>query len=95
MPFSPMLLLGGRGGGRIGYIVLLFALYLFLSARHPGEGKQRGALRRFDKMFGSRPSLPKSTQASQSSPASPQYSPWLKGSISNHTLIFQPNYQTL
>ena len=75
MPFSPMLLLGGRGGGRIGYIVLLFALYLFLSARHPGEGKQRGALRRFDKMFGSRPSLPKSTQASQSSPVSPQYSP--------------------
>ena len=54
-------------------------------ARHPGKGKQRGALRRFDRMFGSQASTAgsavspgsqmDSTPASQFSPVSPQYSP--------------------
>ena len=54
-------------------------------ARHPGKNKQRGALRRFDKMFGSQastagsavsPGSPvDSTPASQFPPVSPQYSP--------------------
>ena len=54
-------------------------------ARHPGKGKQRGALRRFDQMFGSQVSTAgsavspgsqvDSTPASQFSPVSPQYSP--------------------
>ena len=56
-----------------------------LFARHPGKGKQRGALRRFDKMFGSQASTAgsavspgsqvESTPASQYSPVSLQYSP--------------------
>ena len=54
-------------------------------ARHPGKGKQRGALRRFDRMFGSQASTAgsavspgsqvDSTPASQFPPVSPQYSP--------------------
>ena len=54
-------------------------------ARHLGKGKQRGALRRFDRMFGSQASTAgsavspgsqvDSTPASQFSPVSPQYSP--------------------
>ena len=54
-------------------------------ARNPGKGKQRGALRRFDRMFGSQASTAgsavspgsqvDSTPASQSSPVSPQDSP--------------------
>ena len=54
-------------------------------ARHPGKGKQRGALRRFDRMFGSQASAAgsavspgsqlDSTPASQFSPVSPRYSP--------------------
>jgi len=54
-------------------------------ARHPAKGQQRGALRRFDSMFGRRPSTASAAMppgspvnvvpASQSSPVSPQYSP--------------------
>ena len=54
-------------------------------ARNPGKGKQRGALRRFDRMFGSQASTAGSaispgsqvdgTPASQFSPVSPQYFP--------------------
>ena len=54
-------------------------------ARHPGKGKQCGALRRFHKIFGSQASTAgsavspgsqvDSTLASQYSPVSPQYSP--------------------
>ena len=53
-------------------------------SRHPGKGKQRGALRRFDKMFDSQTSTVGSavstgsqfdhTPASQFSPVSPPYS---------------------
>jgi hypothetical protein len=56
-----------------------------LFARNPGKGKQSGALRRFDRMFGSQASIAgsavspgsqvDSTPASQSSPVSPQYLP--------------------